>query len=135
MIHSALARKHSLGENQEIWTKFRRCSGHDNSRTCREFRFSMRAKNRAIKFSPLLSLENLFRKLSRCFRSRQNYRKFPTAKTFEPFYISFFFPCLPERMDDRRDGLARDSNRFDFEKYTLSISLFPRRHERERESC
>ena len=134
MIHSALARKHSLGENQEIWTKFRRCSGHDNSRTCREFRFSMRAKNRAIKFSPLLPLENLFRKLSRCFRSRQNYRKFPTAKTFEPFYISFFFfPASPNgwmivEMDWR--AILIDS----ISKNILSLSLsFHDNWKRERE--
>lgn len=114
MIHRVLARKHSLEENQEIWTKFRRCSGHDNSRTCREFRFSMRAKNRAIKFSPL---ENLFRKLSRCFRSRQNYRKFRTAKTFLDF-VFFYLEWMTVQ-----DGLASDSNRFDFSKKSLSLSL------------
>ena len=95
----------------------------------------MRAKNRAIKFSPP-SPSKIYSgncpaasALARIIGSFQ-LRKRSNLSTFR-----FFFPCLPERMDDRRDGLARDSNRFDFEKYTLSISLFPRRHERERESC
>lgn len=35
-------------------------------------------------------------------------------------------------MDDRLDGLARDSNRFDFEKYAYTFSM-ARERERERE--
>lgn len=136
MIHSALARKHSLGENQEIWTKFRRCSGHDNSRTCREFRFSMRAKNRAIKFLPspaprkfiqetvpLLPLSAELSEVSNC----ENVRTF--------LHFVFFFPASTNgwmivEMDWRAiliDSISKNT-------LSLSFSLFPRRlRERERE--